>query len=205
MKKSQLIYPNALALLDLDGVVAKFSDRVVDLYNERHGGNLNMSEWNSFYMEKVWGEEVWKKMEKIYNEEGFFESLEPYVGSLGVVNEIAKMLNVEVCSSPTKRYKDDGSRELNPHCAFEKYEWVHKYMPMLSSNITLTTEKYRVKADFLIDDGAHNLHRWCAAHPRSKGFMVARLWNESAKVPKNASRGTLEEVPEFIKKTLDDK
>lgn len=192
--------PKPVLLLDMDGVVANFAKTLIEEYNKTFNASLSLDQWTSFEVSHCFGKEAFDKMEPLYNAPGFFEKIEPYPGSLEVINDVAEKVHIEVCSTPTKLPLSDGKRQLNPHCAFEKFEWIHKHLPVLSNNITLTTRKHLLQADVLVDDALHNIATWCKSNPGGIGFLVDRGWNQTTNLPRNCVRKNLSDLPAFLKK-----
>ncbi len=202
MTKSKLVYPSGALLLDQDGVISRFADKVLEQYNLIHNGNLKIEQWDKFNVAEVFGDEIWAKMEEIYNAPGFFASLDPYPNSLETIREVLKLVKVTLCTTPTKRVNALGNKEVNQHCLHDKAVWIHKHLPELSARMIMTCDKSDINATFLVDDGYHNLISWCYKHPNGIGYLVAQNWNKHDKLSWNMVRAPLDELPAFIHEKL---
>jgi 5'(3')-deoxyribonucleotidase len=184
----------------MDGVIADFHGTLLDIYNRDHKEDIKKEHITTFQVEQCLGEDVWIKMEKIYNSPGFFASIKPVESSKGVVQELHTLVDIEICSAPTKIVNaKTGERQLNAHCAFEKINWIHEHFPSLSKDITLAINKHHYRADILVDDALHNQAQWCKAHPNGLGILINQPWNQTNRLPRNCIRTSINEVPALIK------
>lgn len=187
-------------LLDMDGVIADFHGTLLEVYNAKHNADIKREHCTNFEFSVCLGKDIHDDMERIYNAPGFFASIRPTEGSKLVVPQLLEIADVEICSAPTKiKDKVTGEKRLNAACAFEKINWIHQEFPALSKDITLAINKFRYRADVLVDDALHNQARWCKSHPGGLGVLIDQPWNQTQRLPRNCVRTSLKEVPDLLK------
>lgn len=183
-----------LVAMDLDGVVADFPEALIRVFNQRHGhalGMLKVEDWTKYRIEDQFPPEVAKRIDGIMREPGFFASLSPYPDAGVAVANILRFADVEVCTMPPLTPLPCGRKVTDAHAAGDKVGWVVRHLPEVAADVTITHKKDRIRADALVDDSAKNVLKWCKAHPKGIGYLVARPWNEGVVLPKNARRGPL--------------
>ena len=138
-----------IVLIDMDGVLCQYDEKMLQIAHTRYGLPLYTSEdIDSFHTEGIFPEEYHKRVDAIGDEEGFFESLEPFPGAIKAFHEIAALPDVRVfiCTSPKSYYK-------NQFSAIEKLAWVSKFLgPKWTDKVIITRDKTLVSGDILIDD-----------------------------------------------------
>ncbi|KAM8961490.1 5'(3')-deoxyribonucleotidase, mitochondrial [Pelodytes ibericus] len=138
-------------LVDMDGVLADFEGGFLKKYRARYPTEpyIELEDRRGF-----WVSEQYEKLKpglsvkaiSIWETKNFFLDLDPIVGAVEAVKEMAGLKNTDVfiCTSPIKRYQ---------HCPYEKYAWVEKHFGHeFLEQIVLTRDKTVVSADLLIDD-----------------------------------------------------
>ena len=134
-------------LIDMDGVVCNYTQKMLDLAVSRFGLPQHKAEEAVFFeTEKIFPEEVQERVEKLSLEHNFFLSLEPLPGAIEAISEMLSdpKLDVWVCSSPKK---------TGETCHSEKFLWLRKYFGQkFAERLILTRDKTLVYGDYLIDD-----------------------------------------------------
>lgn len=178
--------------IDIDAVLAQFVTRVIEIYNSRYEDKIKEEDFTSYKFSDSFGEERANRIIKIFHEPGFYTSLQPFPNALEVVDELlTKGHTIEICTAPPSSY--------SPIAVVEKLEWIAKWFPALSKNVTVTKNKFYCKVDMLIDDYSENIEKWCQHHPKGVGFLVNQLWNKDLKeMPYNSVRGTLSNIPDLV-------
>ncbi|MGL6173633.1 MAG: 5' nucleotidase, NT5C type, partial [Cellulosilyticaceae bacterium] len=65
----------------------------------------------------------------------------------------------------------------HPRSVEAKYEWIKKYMPYFpESNIIVSSAKFMIRGDYLLDDGMHNIKAF--AEVGGKSIVFKRPHNE---------------------------
>lgn len=196
-----------LVLLDMDGTGVNFMKRALDVYNMRHAARVGTAykeeEVVHYFFEDWLAPEEAAAMNAIFNEPGFFASLEPYPEALDVVQRLVRLCRVEVCSSPPTTIINN-KRVLNPNVAAEKIGWLLRHWPDVADDVTLTRKKHNYHADAIVDDSASTVVKWCKRHKDGVGVVVARPWNKDAVSSAlehgvdNITRVDLQSVPDVL-------
>lgn len=191
--------------IDMDGVLAKFTELLIRVFNARYAtayGRIGpIEDWKVYKIEDAFPPAVAELLYGIFREPGYFASLDSHEDAHGAVAELLEFADVEVCSMPPFR-EILGRKVVDAHSAADKIGWLVRLFPELAADVTLTNKKDRVRADSLIDDSGENIIKWCAEHPNGVGYLVERPWNESTPLPTNAIRGSLKDAPALLKKRL---
>jgi 5'-nucleotidase len=136
-----------LILVDMDGVVAHFELRFLELWRERFPEEkyIPLDKREGFYIHKEYGPDLYDKVREITSAPGFFLSLPPIDGAIQGVTDLEVMGHqVLICTSPLSG---------TPTCMQEKYDWVRKYFGReMASSMVITKDKTMVRGDILIDD-----------------------------------------------------
>jgi len=196
--------PKPLIALDMDGVIAAFSELLLHVFNLRYSrkhGQLRIEDWKRYQIEDQYPPVVADLLYGIFREPGFFAALEAHADARAAVEGLLEFADIEVCSMPPSR-DIDGNHVVDAHAAADKIGWLVRHFPELAGDVTLTKKKALLRTDALIDDSEKNIAKWCAAHPDGLGYLVARPWNEDAVLPANAVRGTFGETPAVIRSRL---
>lgn len=194
-----------LAAVDLDGTLADFPETLLRVFNQRHGaafGVLRVDDWTKYRIEDQYPPEIAERLDWIMREPGFFASLSPYPEVHAAIREILLFADVEICTMPPLAPMPHGRKVTDAHAAGDKVGWVTRHLPEVAADVTITHKKHRIRADALVDDSAKNIVKWCEAHPKGLGYLVARPWNRHAPLPKNARRGSLDSVAPTLREWL---
>lgn len=134
-------------LIDMDGVIADFDRKVVEVYKKKYPQKwcVSLDERQNFYIEEDFYEEVRDAIKEIYTSPGFYESLHPIRGSLEALSEMDGLdIQAFICTSPLSKYEN---------CVTEKYRWVDRHLGKAwVKKIIMTKDKTLIKADILVDD-----------------------------------------------------
>jgi 5'-nucleotidase len=142
-------------LVDMDGVLANFSGRFDQLWQERHPDKpfTPWEERTSWYIEDNYPEELHDLIFEIAREPGYFRTLDPLPGAVEGINKLTELGDVWICTAPLTG---------NPTCASDKMDWAAEHLgEQWRKRLVITKDKTLVRGDFLIDD-----------KPLIKGSMV---------------------------------
>jgi 5'(3')-deoxyribonucleotidase len=132
--------------VDLDSTLNNLDEVWIAKYNYDWNDNktkLDMTDWDT---SKIVKPECGKDIFKYFHEEGFFSKL----GIQPHAKEVMQWLNEEYEVYIVTAY----------HWAKcqEKAEWVMRYLPFFDiKKLTFLNNKFMFHADYLIDDGGHNV------------------------------------------------
>jgi 5'-nucleotidase len=134
-------------LVDMDGVLADFEGRFLDIWRQQHPDKLYIAreQRNTAYLIDQYPARYKDLIQHIFFAPGFFRSLPPIPGGLEALTDM-RQANIEVfiCTTPFAQFKN---------CVLEKFEWVEENLgPEWIERIILTFDKTLVSADYLIDD-----------------------------------------------------
>jgi len=171
-------------LVDLDGVLCNFNERVLQVFNKP---DYEVTKWSFF---KDWGlttQEFWQKIDET---PGFWENLKPYPWMNELLDFIENRANFFLVSSPS----------WNASSYSGKRKWVQKYFGKEFNRLTITNHKELLakKNAVLLDDSDSNCKKfleaggipllfpqpWNAAHtcvPNRIEFVKNRLRAEFAR------------------------
>src|SRR6185312_1830703 len=164
--------------IDMDGVIADLIPALTEVVNECEDDNVNPDDIYSWNIGKFFkcGSKVYD-----YMTYGWFRCLPVIKDSQEVVKKLSETYHVYIVSSATNNF--DSLKA--------KMEWLEEYFPFIpSSNIVLCGRKNIIKADFMIDDGYHNLIDFTgegilfdAPHNKNENrFTRAMNWKEIEKL-----------------------
>mmetsp|Transcript_30500 Transcript_30500/g.62074 ORF Transcript_30500/g.62074 Transcript_30500/m.62074 type:complete len:237 (+) Transcript_30500:292-1002(+) len=136
-------------LVDMDGVIADFDTRALEILQQRlpSWDIMPRSEISRFPLAANFKKSSHKaKIRSMFLEEGFFASLPPIPGAINALKEMHAhpSLDVFICSAPIA---------TSTFCASEKMGWVKEHLGQEWVRRTiLTSDKSLVRGDILIDD-----------------------------------------------------
>ena len=134
-------------LLDQDGVLANYSNRLLEIWNEEHPDMPGppLTSMTMFETERHWPAQFQAEVDRIALRQGFFSSLAPLEGAIDGVNYLFRRgYDVRICTAPKRDYRN---------CALEKFEWVEKHLGFeMTNRVILTRDKTLVDGAMLIDD-----------------------------------------------------
>ena len=149
---------------DVDNVICNLQDAVISLFNERHGTNYTLDDFNDYNVENVLPLKEAVLMKDMYSESGIYDYVKPLAGS----------------QDGLKKLVDDGHSvylvtDTPPQIYNEKVEWIKHFFPYIDQGrIVAMKHKHMFKCDLMIEDNANNLlsgvsyHRVCMDYPWNK-------------------------------------
>lgn len=164
--------------IDMDGVLGNLVSPWVRRINESEGENVSANDIKSWNIGRYFscGKRVYD-----YLSYDLFRNLPVIEDSQRVVEKLQDKFQVYIVTSAT-----------NNHDSLKaKMEWLEEHFPFIpASNIVLCGSKSIIKADYMIDDGIHNLEvfdghgiLFNASHNQQEDrFPRAMDWNEIEKM-----------------------
>lgn len=132
--------------IDMDEVIADTIDQFIQIYNERHGFDLQNALTDGKEIRDVLPEELLPSLKKYINEPGFFRNLKAMEGSQEVVKELMGKYDVYIVSAAME-FKNS---------LIDKYEWLAEHFPFIPWTHIMFCGHKIVKADVIIDDRVRN-------------------------------------------------
>jgi 5'(3')-deoxyribonucleotidase len=161
--------------IDMDCVLADFLKAWVSCINLHDDPNLKIDDilgWNVKEFVNT-DNDVYRHLD--YH---FFRNLEPIKGSQLAVRKLMERYEVFIVTTAT----------THPRSLTAKLEWLTEYFPFIPhSHVVLCGDKSIIRADFMIDDGVHNLETFKgtavlfdAPHNREETkFIRMKDWKDS--------------------------
>ena len=109
-------------------------------------------------------------MSSIWNEEGFWDSLPAYQGSIEVVTELSKFCNIFACTRIPK---------YCPNAFIEKQWWIIEHFPDIQVEffaVSNGAKKTRIKCDYIIEDRLKEIK---SCPPETVAIVINRPWNRN--------------------------
>jgi len=152
-----------IVLVDMDGTIADFDQRALQLMKQRHGKAFDVehSTLKSFPFAANFDASYKRPISSMLSEENFFRSFQPIDGAIQALKEMQAHESIEVffCTAPIR---------ANPFCASEKMEWIREHLgDDWVARIIITSDKSLVRGDILIDDA-----------PQAKGDSLEPVWEQ---------------------------
>jgi len=182
-------------ILDLDGVIVDFYQRLILAYNERYPDDSLVVEDINCELEQL-GPERADRLINIFNEPGWFKNLRPLPGTINIVSHYASAgYDIVICTAPARL--SEGL--INGNSAAEKFDWIQRHLPGWGNKVIITKNKEHVSGDIFVDDTPYQIINWCEAHPNGIGVLVDQPWNSRwIDLPRNALRADLQDVGAII-------
>jgi 5'(3')-deoxyribonucleotidase len=134
--------------VDMDDTLQDFIPHWINAYNKKYNDKLHHSQITEWDVTKFIKPECGVKIYELLNEPNFFANMTPKESSQEVTKWLSEYYDIYIVTNSHYKTYD------------EKIKWVMKHYPHLKIEdgkfITLKN-KYLFKADYLIDDGAHNI------------------------------------------------
>lgn len=128
--------------IDMDNVLADFNENFVKIYNRIYSTSKTTQDISEWDLSKSFPGDT----KGIYKRRGFYLDLKPEESALTVVPRLIEKYDVYILST-------------GPRTAYaEKCDWLIKYFGnAFRKKFIFSKDKGVVLADFLLDDGIHNL------------------------------------------------
>ena len=141
-------------LIDMDGVLVDFETTLFQAYRREnpHLPYIEPENRQGMYMDqqykKEFGQKEYQVLRDLLDRDHFYRDMLPINSAVDKINELmnyhSDKFEIFVCTSP---------HWTNRTCAFDKTNWLRRYIPKLDVNhIIMTSDKTVVEGDFLVDD-----------------------------------------------------
>lgn len=159
-------------LLDQDQILCKWTERIVEWYNQDYGTKLTREDIKGWNISEYLGPQGRDFMRSCMRWPEFYTRLDPIEGAIeGVKSLIADGHDVRIVTAVP------ASAAIAYH---GKQQWIRDHMPFFDlDHFVALKKKNELKGDLLFDDGAHNLS---AAMAEKDRIVVAMdcPWNQGA-------------------------
>lgn len=153
-------------LIDLDDTLSDLVSKWLSVYNEEFNDNLCKEDIKSWEIVSYVKPEAVEKFFKYLQEPTFFESVD------------VKPYAQEVTERLVKRYELFVVTAYCPEACLAKCKWLRNNFPHIpEQNIVFCRDKGIIKADFMIDDGIHNIEDFKKTNPHGLPIVFDAPWN----------------------------
>ena len=159
--------------IDLDGVVANFTQGWMDFYNREFGTDLKVEDsqrWNDLveltHFRNIG--EFWRWCSNLDGRSVFWH-LEPFPGAVEALVELSEQGHEIVVITTKPRYAHG-----------DTYDWIEKH-GVPADEVHILDDKWLVAADVYLDDGPHILPKLVEHRPESTVCRYVRPWNHPVK------------------------
>lgn len=133
--------------VDQDWVLAKLNDKWIKYYNVIFNDSLKVEDLKDWDVTKYVKEDAKPYILNILNLHKFYRNLDVVVDSQRVLKKLTESYKIIIVTDPFTRMSFKS-----------KYDWLVENFPFIpTNNFVFTGDKSVIKADYLIDDGIHNL------------------------------------------------
>lgn len=133
--------------IDQDWVLAKLTDKWVKTYNAIFDDDLKVEDIKNWNIAEFVKPEAKDYIINILNLHKFYRDLEVVSDSQRVLKKLSEDYELIIVTDPFTRMSFKS-----------KYDWLREHFPFIEPrNFIFTGNKSMIKADYLIDDGVHNL------------------------------------------------
>lgn len=155
-------------LVDLDETLNQLVKKWLSVYNDEFQDHLRRDEiptWNILEHVKP---EARDRFFDYLKEPGFFKDLDIQPNA----QEVTKWLS--------EKYELFVVTAYCPEACLDKYRWVRKnFSHIHASNIVFCRTKGIIRADFMIDDGLHNIEDFVKTNPNGVPMIFDAPWNRN--------------------------
>lgn len=133
--------------IDQDWVLAKLTDKWVKTYNAIFDDNLEIEDIKGWNIADYVKPEAKDYILNILNLHKFYRDLEVVKDAQRVIEKLSEDYEIIIVTDPFTRMSFKS-----------KYDWLREHFPFIEPrNFVFTGNKSVIQADYLIDDGVHNL------------------------------------------------
>lgn len=179
--KEGLIKP--LIAVDLDDVLANYSDQLIHFHNKVYKTDLIRKDFRSYNLWEVWGgtkEEATRKVHQFHTTD-YFKNIKPVVGARRTIAALNDTHQFIILTSRFLEIQNETQDWLNRH-------FPNKFFGMYFTNHwSLTGGVYKKKSDFCQELGAKIIiedsleYSTDCANFGIKALLLDKPWNQTAK------------------------
>lgn len=156
-------------LLDVDGVLCDFMGPLVAEINVQLGTTFKREDVTCWDPRAALGLTN-KQMDAVYTmtarAPGWCRTLEPYPGAVEGFHRLKEVANIHIVTTPF---------HTSDYWMKERVEWLKDHFHIPSEDITFTSRKEWISADYLVDDKVETCRKWDFANRYTFGSAI--LWN----------------------------
>lgn len=141
-------------LIDMDDVLAEFTEEWLSRYNNDYDDNLTAESFDGWDAMKHVKPECGMKMFDYFKAPGIYRHLKPREGSQEVVQELIDMgAEIMIVTDSPMGCSFGAENWMGSNPTDDKRAWLQEHFPMISAeNVIVARKKWFVQGDVLIDD-----------------------------------------------------
>ena len=157
--------------IDCDGCLADFHGHIADWVDDVVPSETVDREAPGYRFQDYMTEPQWKAAQAILtSSDEFWSSLPKKPGAKEAVDLLLNFgHDITVVTAPWWAY---------PKWADARYRWLQKYFGIENTDVVITSKKWKVDGDILIEDVEKNLAAWKLAHPQGMCVMIPAPYNK---------------------------
>ena len=177
--------------IDFDETLFPTLEKVLEIYNKRHGTNIELSQITKYHLHDNFTADVADELIELFVEKDVYDCLQPYKGAIRAIKTIVEQGN-EVYIATSTDVRNMGWKE----------ELLQKYFPFIpKKNLIRIHNKALLNVDVLVEDKLDNLKstfadRVCFNQPWNQDeeadyvYSISRIhhWSEITNVINNIER-----------------
>lgn len=154
---------NPIFLIDMDSITVDMATPWLKTYYERTGDRILLSNCKNWSFSSA--AKYPKKLNAIYQEDGFFANLPPMPGSPEYIRKLMeKGVDIVFLTQLPRKSRT---------AANDKKEWIEKHIPKFDTrNVIFAHRKHIVCGDLLFDDNPIHLWMWRQFHNKRMQFPL---------------------------------
>lgn len=150
-------------LCDVDEVLANFQVPMFTIAERLFGRRLTAHDFEVWDVFTGFTEEELEALYMELEKPGFCRDLQPIPGAFEAIQELRKIADVFVVTSPFR----------SPTWVHERDAWLKKHFGFSRDHIVHTSAKFLVEGDAFLDDKPSHVVHWKEMHPKGR----AMLWH----------------------------
>lgn len=168
--------------IDVDGVLAKTSEKAIALYNKEHSQTVSVDDLIFWEYEKC--PKLKAEASEMFLREGFFKDIDLMEGAQEMVRALSKMGHDLIIA--TAVYQNG---------YVDRHEWLSKWFPEIpEKNYIFGTRKDLLAGDVILDDKVSNL----IGGSTTFSVLLDRPWNQVEFYPEAKAIARVKSLSEFV-------
>lgn len=159
----------SILAVDCDEVLANFTDTTLELLNNFKGSSHTRDEINEWDFINQFLPKDKKAFRETFNSHSLFAILKPYSEAQEALKELKNYCKIYVVTSPMSEYHT---------WVRDRDEWLLKHFGITRNNVIHTRAKYRVHANYFVDDKPSTVKKWKKEWPEEVSVLFKHNGNK---------------------------
>lgn len=149
--------------IDFDETLFPTLEKILEIYNKRHGTNIEFSQITTYNLYNCFSEDVADELLTLFVDKTTYSSLQPYKGAVKTIQTLVSKGHEIIIATATDSKNLEWKEKL-----------LQRYLPFVpKENLIRIHNKKLLNVDVLIEDKLDNLTQTFA-----EGICFNQLWNE---------------------------